>query len=590
MEEPRNSPAEDRISILPQKLIHHILSFLDMTCVVRTCVLAKVWRYIWASVPVLNFDSSLHTMEHSGFLDFIDRVFVLRDSCEVQRFNLVFSDIGCDKATARSVNSWIFASLTRGVEEVSMDIRAEKDLAVKLPSSLFNCKSLSKLELKIGRHECSSLVLPSSIGLPCLKFLKLESVSIDDENPADKLFSSCPALESLVIKDSRLNISISSVTLKHFELDNNPSLPLGNEVKIVKLDAPNLTSFSCKSCLSFEYCLENLTSLVIADINMVVKEDAEELPPTDINMVVNEGGELPPEDVNMVVNGDGEELPLEDVNIVVNEDGDELPPVEVNIVVNEDGEELPPADVNLVVNEDGEELPPACVDIVVNEDVEELPPVDTNVEVKEDTEDLPKTFSEFSEVLKKSFAQNTIKLLRGLHSAKNLALSPWFLEVLSGVPDLDIQLPVFVNLRSLKLQTWLSKDCFAVVISLLKKSPNIESLSVEITKKCFVEPPSFPLCDEVMSDSASVLDCWEEEFFTPGMLSHLRFLELQGVIGSINELKFVEILLKNTVVLEVVSLHSSSEVLGDDLSRFNMFCEKVTTFPSASSSVYVKME
>ncbi|KAI3833334.1 hypothetical protein MKX03_028886, partial [Papaver bracteatum] len=466
MEEPRNSPAEDRISILPQKLIHHILSFLDMTCVVRTCILAKVWRYIWASVPVLNFDSSLHTMEHSGFLDFVDRVFVLRDSCEVQRFNLVFSDIGCDKATARSVNSWIFASLTRGVEEVSMDISAEKDLAVELPSCLFNCKSLSKLELKIGRYECSSLVLPSSISLPCLKFLKLESVSIDDENPADKLFSSCPALESLVIKDSRLNISISSVTLKHFELDNNPSLPLGNEVKIVKLDTPNLKSFSCKSCLSYDYCLENLTSLVIADINMVVKEDAEEPPPANINMVVNEDGELPPEDVNMVVNGDGEELLLEDVNIVVNEDGDELPPVEVNIVVNEDGEELPPADVNLVdlvvnedgeelppadvnivdlvanedgeelppahvnivVNEDGEELPPAHVNIVVNEDGEELSPVDTNMEVKEDSEDLPKTFSEFSEVLKKSFAQNTIKLLRALHSAKNLALSPWFLE------------------------------------------------------------------------------------------------------------------------------------------------------------------
>ncbi|KAI3833335.1 hypothetical protein MKX03_028887, partial [Papaver bracteatum] len=97
--------------------------------------------------------------------------------------------------------------------------------------------------------------------------------------------------------------------------------------------------------------------------------------------------------------------------------------------------------------------------------------------------------------------------------------------------------------------------------------------------KCFVEPPSFPLCDEVMSDSATVLDCWEEEFFY-----------LRGVIGSINELKIVEILLKNAVVLEVVSLHSFSEVLGDDMSRFNMFREKVTTFPTASSSVYIKME
>ncbi|KAI3989973.1 hypothetical protein MKX01_003676, partial [Papaver californicum] len=84
--------------------------------------------------------------------------------------------------------------------------------------------------------------------------------------------------------------------------------------------------------------------------------------------------------------------------------------------------------LTLVVNETGEELPPAHVNIVVNEDGEELPPADTNMVVKEDREDLPKTFSEFSEVLKKSFAQNMIKLLRALHSVKNLALSPWFLE------------------------------------------------------------------------------------------------------------------------------------------------------------------
>lgn len=47
---------EDIISNLPEAILQKILSFLDMKYVVQTCVLAKSWRSLWKSLPLLMFN------------------------------------------------------------------------------------------------------------------------------------------------------------------------------------------------------------------------------------------------------------------------------------------------------------------------------------------------------------------------------------------------------------------------------------------------------------------------------------------------------------------------------------------------------
>ena len=47
--------ARDRISSLPDPLLTHILSFLPTKEAVHTCILAKRWIKVWASLPVLIF-------------------------------------------------------------------------------------------------------------------------------------------------------------------------------------------------------------------------------------------------------------------------------------------------------------------------------------------------------------------------------------------------------------------------------------------------------------------------------------------------------------------------------------------------------
>ncbi|RZC63617.1 hypothetical protein C5167_025392 [Papaver somniferum] len=49
------SELEDRISNLPASILHHILSFVHTRVAARTSVLSKRWKYIWRSIPSLQF-------------------------------------------------------------------------------------------------------------------------------------------------------------------------------------------------------------------------------------------------------------------------------------------------------------------------------------------------------------------------------------------------------------------------------------------------------------------------------------------------------------------------------------------------------
>ncbi|KAI3713662.1 hypothetical protein L1987_72245 [Smallanthus sonchifolius] len=60
----------DRLSNLPDELIHKILAFIDIKQTIETNALSSRWRHIWTSLPTLNFSSGdVHTLpEFSKFL------------------------------------------------------------------------------------------------------------------------------------------------------------------------------------------------------------------------------------------------------------------------------------------------------------------------------------------------------------------------------------------------------------------------------------------------------------------------------------------------------------------------------------------
>ncbi|KAF5200406.1 hypothetical protein FRX31_010008 [Thalictrum thalictroides] len=89
----------DKISDLPDNLLHQILASLDMKCAVQTSVLSTRWRNLWTSLPTLNFDLDTFLESTKGtakdrdrFMKFVDQVFIHHDISNVQKFHLFYNE------------------------------------------------------------------------------------------------------------------------------------------------------------------------------------------------------------------------------------------------------------------------------------------------------------------------------------------------------------------------------------------------------------------------------------------------------------------------------------------------------------------
>ncbi|KAF7842762.1 F-box/LRR-repeat protein 25-like [Senna tora] len=80
---------EDRISSLPDEVLHLILSCLNTKLAIQTCVLSKRWRYLWTGISTLHLSSSCS--DEDSFSDFLDHVFLSRDhSKTIRHFKISF--------------------------------------------------------------------------------------------------------------------------------------------------------------------------------------------------------------------------------------------------------------------------------------------------------------------------------------------------------------------------------------------------------------------------------------------------------------------------------------------------------------------
>uniref|UniRef100_A0A0D3HJF0 F-box domain-containing protein n=1 Tax=Oryza barthii TaxID=65489 RepID=A0A0D3HJF0_9ORYZ len=106
----------DRISDLPEDVLHHVLSLLSSRDAVRTCVLAQRWRDLWRSVHAVRVAGARGWASADAFVLFVDRLLRLRrghaalDTCDLDlRFDGPFP------SGERHGNRWIHRALRRQV-------------------------------------------------------------------------------------------------------------------------------------------------------------------------------------------------------------------------------------------------------------------------------------------------------------------------------------------------------------------------------------------------------------------------------------------------------------------------------------------
>ncbi|TKY66927.1 putative F-box/FBD/LRR-repeat protein [Spatholobus suberectus] len=211
IEENDAKSATDRISDLPDAVLHHILFLLPIKCVAQMSILSKRWKFLWSTFPDLDF-RTLNPFEissknvkflefekprqplDSSRMDFITQVLSIRDK---------HSDIRvlCFRArlSFSRLNSLIRRAIRHNVRELDIEAVAAvcTDDYFNFPRCVIGSESLRVLKLKSGFRLPPSSVMRQ--GFQSLQTLSLSLVIWNNQPSLPDLFSesSFPVLRNL---------------------------------------------------------------------------------------------------------------------------------------------------------------------------------------------------------------------------------------------------------------------------------------------------------------------------------------------------------------------------------------------------------
>ncbi|KAK7263574.1 hypothetical protein RJT34_31166 [Clitoria ternatea] len=208
----------DRISDLPDAVLHHILFLLPIKCVAQMSILSKRFKFLWTTFPDLDFTTLTnvnpfeissnkknikfskferflrHPLDNSTRLDFITQVLSTRDKNSDIR-------ILCFRArlSFSRLNSLMRSAIRHNVRELDVEVDTEvfTDDYFNFPRCVIGSESLKVLKLKSGFRLPPSSVMRT--GFQSLQTLSLSYVVLYNQPSLPDLFSesSFPLLRTL---------------------------------------------------------------------------------------------------------------------------------------------------------------------------------------------------------------------------------------------------------------------------------------------------------------------------------------------------------------------------------------------------------
>ncbi|KAK2644659.1 hypothetical protein Ddye_019854 [Dipteronia dyeriana] len=273
----------DRISELPDCIIHHIMSYLSQEKVAQMSVLSRRWNYLQISLPILVFNrwrKETCRERSEEFIRYVDASILRFCELEVplQKFRLCMTLYEVEGATSL-LDKWIELGVAREYLKKLLlkNVRIDDQMVQKfirgcpLLEDLFlfpiwdsesvcviHAPKLKILTIDLSSNSCTDdiieIVSPGlqqftivSISSGCvidmpgcydLKYLALSEAAISDEE-FHNLVLKFPFLETLILYDCTVTkIAFSSNRLRELEVFNCRSLIS------VDIDAPSLLTFS----------------------------------------------------------------------------------------------------------------------------------------------------------------------------------------------------------------------------------------------------------------------------------------------------------------------------------------------------------
>ncbi|KAK7255061.1 hypothetical protein RIF29_28463 [Crotalaria pallida] len=293
----------DRISYLPQSILHDILSRLPDEDATRTSVLSKAWYDAWSTLPFLVFDESrcgipeisddvsdeVHWL--LGKFEFIGMVTatLLRFACNrlaIRKFKLLIKTWTPPDMLSR-LDNWMKLACESGVEELQLDngfdvlrenVNPRPSFTFKgfapLPLCVLQAKSLIKLSLSWD-FSIDEAFLNHPIKFSALQELSLSQVYVGDGKVIENVISSCPLIEAIELTrcSGLKSVSIRGlpklkrvfiVGIEEVDIDAPSLEDLLYDVLCFKADIP--CKINVDKCTNLqELCLIGVSSIVITD-------------------------------------------------------------------------------------------------------------------------------------------------------------------------------------------------------------------------------------------------------------------------------------------------------------------------------------
>ncbi|XP_047961806.1 F-box/LRR-repeat protein At5g02910-like [Salvia hispanica] len=246
---------EDRISALPDEILQHILSFIDIYEAIQTSILSKRWKHLWLSL--LNI--RMHLRGGASYHRHVSQFLSHRDAAAaVHDFHLSLDTQLCIREDLALVEECVLYAINHGVQ--SLRLHVSKHLHFRLPAALFTSTTLQELEL---REKDTWIHVPARFSLPNLKTLYLDvkfSFNYDDWRDP---FAGLPELEKLSLRLWNGLVLKAPPKLRFLEIFGSNSV-----IRIKEISAPLLTSFRYKGCLPFECSEMNLPMLELVYLDI----------------------------------------------------------------------------------------------------------------------------------------------------------------------------------------------------------------------------------------------------------------------------------------------------------------------------------
>uniref|UniRef100_A0A0E0QEC1 F-box domain-containing protein n=1 Tax=Oryza rufipogon TaxID=4529 RepID=A0A0E0QEC1_ORYRU len=232
----------DRISNLPDKLLHHVMSYLTAQEAVRTCVLSRRWQNVWSSMMFLHANAA-KSSSITSFKKFLDNVLLYRNPVPLKGLWVSAAcDNSDDSLDYSDIHRWVHHVLRSNAREVGIFVRCgSKLLSIDGYPFAFNSVHLSKLVLfKFTVNDCF----------------------------AKKFSSGCPVLKDLVLISCGIDVTMfSSTTLKSFVIHNAEDIEhLPKQIEYLVIEMPNLVTLHIEEIPRRNIHLVDLSSVKEATI------------------------------------------------------------------------------------------------------------------------------------------------------------------------------------------------------------------------------------------------------------------------------------------------------------------------------------